>query len=146
MRSPELSRRAVLVAACGTCVTAAAGCTTYTTGQATPTPADGADGPAPAPEPAPAGIAAADIPVGSGKIFADQDVVIAQPTAGTFVAFSAACTHQGCAVTAIEGKNVTCPCHGSAFALADGSVVTGPATRPLAEKQITVADGQITLA
>lgn len=143
MTSPELSRRAVLAAACGTCVTAVAGCATYTTGQATPAPATAA---APDGAPAPADIAAADIPVGSGTVYPDQGVVIAQPTDGKFVAFSATCTHQGCTVSTVSGKTVTCTCHGSVFNLADGSVVTGPANRPLAEKQITVADGRITLA
>ncbi len=84
--------------------------------------------------------------MGGGKVFADADVVISQPTAGKFVAFSATCTHQGCTVSTITGNTVNCPCHGSSFALADGSVVKGPATNPLPEKDIRVSGGQIRLA
>src|SRR5690348_18325720 len=40
-----------------------------------------------------------DIPEGGGKIFAGQKVVVTQPTAGTYKAFSAVCPHQGCTVS-----------------------------------------------
>ncbi|QKV73173.1 Rieske (2Fe-2S) protein [Amycolatopsis sp. Hca4] len=99
--------------------------------------------------PAPAGTelgAAADVPVGGGKVFADRKVVVTQPAAGTFAAFSAICTHQGCTVDAVADGTVHCPCHGSRFRIADGSVATGPAAEPLEKKAITVAGGRITLA
>ncbi|HEY5834475.1 Rieske (2Fe-2S) protein [Streptomyces sp.] len=87
-----------------------------------------------------------EIPVGGGKIFADQKVVVTQPEAGTFKAFSAICTHRGCAVTGVSGGTIVCPCHGSAFKVADGSVAQGPATSPLAEKQVTVSGDEVMLA
>ncbi len=90
--------------------------------------------------------ATADIPVGGGVIFADQDLVITQPVAGEFKAFSATCTHQGCAVTTVRDGTINCPCHSSFFAIADGSVTGGPAPRPLPERAITVSDGSIDLA
>src|SRR4051795_13092370 len=34
-----------------------------------------------------------DIPVGGGKVFPDRKVVVTQPTAGQFKAFTAICTH-----------------------------------------------------
>src|SRR5690348_1093652 len=78
------------------------------------------------------------IPVDSGVIFPDQQVVVTQPTAGTFKCFSAVCTHQGCIVSEVQAGGIRCECHGSAFSITDGSVVNPPATRPLPEKQITV--------
>jgi Rieske Fe-S protein len=87
-----------------------------------------------------------DIPVGSGKIFTDQKVVVTQPAAGEFKGFSAVCTHMGCTVSEISGGEIHCPCHGSAYSIADGSVKNGPASRPLAAKQVTVQGDSITLA
>lgn len=79
----------------------------------------------------------ADVPVGGGKIFAADKVVITQPTEGVFKAFSAVCTHQQCVVSKIEGQDIDCTCHGSKFSITDGSVVNGPATKPLAELKVT---------
>ncbi|WP_182909949.1 Rieske (2Fe-2S) protein [Microbispora sp. H13382] len=87
-----------------------------------------------------------DIPQGGGKVFKDQDVVITQPEAGTFKAFSATCTHQGCPVASVANNEIVCPCHGSKFSAKDGAVTNGPATKPLAEKTITVSGDSITLA
>ena len=84
-----------------------------------------------------------EVPVGSGKIFAADKVVVTQPTEGDFKAFSAVCTHQGCVVSAIQGKDIDCSCHGSKFSITDGSVVNGPATRPLAESKTTVTGGKV---
>ncbi|MCL7376543.1 Rieske (2Fe-2S) protein [Streptomyces sp. 35G-GA-8] len=87
-----------------------------------------------------------EIPEGGGKVFADQGVVVTQPTAGEFKAFSSKCTHQGCAVKDISDGSIHCPCHGSRFSVADGSVKAGPATQPLPATPITVAGDSITLA
>ncbi|MEU6411206.1 Rieske (2Fe-2S) protein [Microbispora sp. NPDC046933] len=87
-----------------------------------------------------------DIPQGGGKVFKDQDVVVTQPEAGQFKAFSAKCTHQGCPVSSVSNNEIVCPCHGSKFSAKDGSVTNGPATKPLAEKAITVSGDSITLA
>jgi Rieske Fe-S protein len=86
-----------------------------------------------------------DIEVGGGTIFPDDQVVVTQPSAGEFKCFSAVCTHQGCIVSSVADGHINCECHGSAFSVADGSVVNGPATQPLAEEQITVDGDAITL-
>ena len=87
-------------------------------------------------------IQAADIPVGGGKVFEDLKVVVTQPTAGDYKAFTAVCTHQGCTVGGVADNVITCPCHGSTFDAATGAVTQGPATRPLDAKSVTVgADG-----
>ncbi|MGW1597350.1 Rieske (2Fe-2S) protein [Streptomyces sp. NPDC002343] len=88
----------------------------------------------------------ADIPEGGGKIFEDQGVVVTQPAAGTYKAFSVKCPHQGCAVGSVAHGMIVCPCHGSEFSVTDGSVRKGPATRGLPAARITVAGDEITLA
>ncbi|MFF0790311.1 Rieske (2Fe-2S) protein [Streptomyces spiralis] len=87
-----------------------------------------------------------DIPEGGGKILAKEGVVVTQPVKGQFKAFSSKCTHQGCAVSGIAGGVISCPCHGSQFSAADGSVKKGPATQPLPAKNITVSGDEIKLA
>ncbi len=86
---------------------------------------------------------ASAIPVGGGEIFADQKVVVTQPTAGTYKAFSAVCTHQGCTVSSVSNGIIQCPCHGSQYSIVDGSVKSGPAPRPLPAKTATVKNGEI---
>jgi len=150
--APGLSRRAVVAGAGGV---AAAGLLTACGGGSVAT----APAPTAAPEPAPASAAPAapsaasgtaltstsDVPVGGGTVFADKDVVVTQPTAGDFKAFSATCTHQGCKVKSVADGNIVCPCHGSKFAIADGSVTNGPAKSPLPEKTISVDGNSILL-
>ncbi|MGW8351390.1 Rieske (2Fe-2S) protein [Streptomyces wedmorensis] len=87
-----------------------------------------------------------EIPVGGGKVFAAKKVVVTQPETGEFKAFSAVCTHQGCLVNKVAEGTINCPCHGSKFRIADGSVAAGPAPRPLPAEQITVSGDTITLA
>jgi Rieske Fe-S protein len=88
----------------------------------------------------------ADIPVGGGKILAGQKIVITQPQAGSFHAFTAVCTHQGCIVGSVAGGTINCPCHGSKFSIANGSVVNGPAASPLAPVSIKVQGTSIVQA
>ncbi|MGH3211310.1 MAG: Rieske (2Fe-2S) protein [Trebonia sp.] len=89
--------------------------------------------------------ATSKIPVGSGMIFPGPQVVVTQPTAGEFRAFSAVCTHMGCIVNQISNGTIDCPCHGSQYSIATGDVVTGPAPRPLPAKKIKVSGDSIFL-
>jgi Rieske Fe-S protein len=86
------------------------------------------------------------IPVGGGKVFASQRVVVTQPTADEFKGFSAVCTHMQCIVDQVSNGTIDCPCHGSQFSIKDGSVVAGPAPSPLPTQAIKVQDGKIALA
>jgi Rieske Fe-S protein len=92
-----------------------------------------------------AAIDAAQIPVGGGKVIEALKVVVTQPTAGDYKAFSAVCTHQACSVTTVEGGVITCPCHGSQFDAATGAVKKGPATKPLEAKSVSVGSDGITV-
>lgn len=87
-----------------------------------------------------------NVPVGGGQILKDQKVVVTQPTAGQFKGFSSVCTHQGCDVSSVEGGTINCACHGSKYAIADGSVAAGPAERPLSPRNVRVQGDSIVLA
>jgi Rieske Fe-S protein len=147
------SRRAVLAApAAAGAAALLAGCSTYG-GASDPQPAGPATtGVPPAPPTGKetngtSGVALAnvsDIPVGGGKIFQDRQVVVTQPQAGTIKAFSAICTHQGCAMTKVDGT-IDCPCHNSSFSIADGSVKSGPVPRGLPSVPVRVDGNAITL-
>ena len=150
--APGLSRRAVVAGAGGV---AAVGLLTACGGGSVATAPAPTVAPQPAPSAAPAAPSASsgtaltstsDVPVGGGTVFADKNVVVTQPTAGDFKAFSATCTHQGCKVKSVTDGNIVCPCHGSKFAIADGSVTNGPAKSPLPEKTISVDGDSIVLA
>jgi len=134
-----LSRRTVLGAlGGGAAATVLAGC--------------GGDDSEPAAEPSPSAkrgtalVATADVPVGSGVILKDQEGVVTQPQEGTFKCFSAICTHQGCTVGKVSGDQIECPCHGSVFSTEDGSVVNGPAQKPLPAVEVSVKGDQVVKA
>ena len=81
----------------------------------------------------------ADIPIGSGiaATLNGQPILLAQPTEGTVVGFSAICTHKGCKVEP-AATEFDCPCHQSRYDLATGEVLGGPAPRPLDPVTVTV--------
>jgi Rieske Fe-S protein len=158
--TPEATpRRTVLLAGAGSAAALATGCgsngddggtTSPTPGPTSSPTSSPTSGPTSGPaSSAPAGKALAKtsvIPVGGGTIFKEEKVVVTQPTAGEFKAFSAICTHQGCTVAKVENGTIDCLCHGSKFRIANGSVARGPAARPLPAEQITVSGDTITLA
>jgi Rieske Fe-S protein len=86
-----------------------------------------------------------EIPVGGGKVFTAQKVVVTQPDSGEFKAFSAVCTHMGCIVNQVANGTIDCPCHGSQFSIKDGAVVGGPAPSPLPAESIKVTGNDISL-
>jgi nitrite reductase/ring-hydroxylating ferredoxin subunit len=92
------------------------------------------------------GIKTSAIPVGGGTVFANKKIVVTQPTAGQFKAFSAVCTHQGCLVDKVSDGTIDCPCHGSTYSIEDGSVKGGPAPSPLPEKTVTVTGNTLSVS
>jgi nitrite reductase/ring-hydroxylating ferredoxin subunit len=84
-----------------------------------------------------------EIPVGGGIVLAGRRIVITQPSAGRYEAFSAVCKHQGETVGSVQDNVITCPFHGSQYDAASGAVTRGPATSGLDPVRIRVRDGRI---
>ena len=144
----ELSRRR-LIRNTGLSALAIGGlsaCTNYGAQPAAPATSAGSGGASdPASGAGGSAIAKADIPVGGGKIFADLQAVVTQPASGEFKAFTSVCTHQGCTVAEVV-QTINCTCHGSKFSITDGSVVSGPATAPLAAKNVAANGDNLTVS
>jgi Rieske Fe-S protein len=119
---------------------------TATGGGSSPTPDTSSPGGGGGNSSASALVATADVPEGGGIVLSDPEVVVTQPKAGEFVAFSSICTHQGCPVNEVANGTINCPCHGSRFSIEDGSVVAGPAPAPLPPVQVTVDGGEVVRA
>lgn len=87
-----------------------------------------------------------DVPVGGGVVLTDEKIVITQPVAGTFHAFTAVCTHQMLLVTSVEDGKILCANHGSSYSAENGEVEGGPAPSGLARVEIDVQDDKILAA
>jgi Rieske Fe-S protein len=86
-----------------------------------------------------------EVPVGGGKIFTAEQVVVTRPTANKVHVFSAVCTHVGCILNQVSNGAIDCPCHGSQFRITDGSLITGPANGPLPKKKFKIVNGKVVL-
>ena len=96
------------------------------------------------------GAASFDVPFDApAPLPAGDPGIIVRLADGTFVAYDAVCTHEGCTVEWDAADAVIiCPCHGAAFDAADhAAVLAGPTNQPLASLPLVVdpATGQIYL-
>jgi thiosulfate dehydrogenase [quinone] large subunit len=96
-----------------------------------------------------------DVPVGGVFNFTDPNsgmpAYLLQPAAGTFIAYSSKCTHQGCVVDAFPDANAfKCACHGAKYDLATGAPDEATSksltATPLAKIALTVEGDQISVA
>lgn len=90
-----------------------------------------------------------DVPEGSVVAFEVEGKQVAVANVnGRLFAFDDACTHRGCSLATgtLKETSVICPCHGSVFQVTDGSVINGPATRPLLNYEVEVVDGEIAIS
>ena len=151
----QFARRQVLTAgAAGVAIAGLAACSN-STGASGPTEEELAST-TPSSGPASKVVAtAADVPVGGVFKFTDPNsgmpAYLLQPAAGTFIAYSSKCTHQGCVVDAFPDANAfKCACHGAKYDLATGapdeSTSKNLTATPLAKIALTVADDQISVA
>ena len=90
-------------------------------------------------------VPSSSVPVGGGYVDKNNLVVVTQPQAGEYKAFTAVCTHQGCTVGTVSNNQIQCPCHGSIFSAKDGSVINGPATTALSAMTATVSGANVTV-
>jgi Rieske Fe-S protein len=149
------SRRAVIAALPGLVLLpgVVAACSSSTPPPAAPQPsgqsatqASGQSATSSAPAPAVVQVQQSQVPVGSAIVVSGRPpYVVAQPSQGQFVAFSAVCTHRGTTVDAGDGTTLVCPAHGSQFNAATGAVLKGPADRPLPSVPVTAANGLLTI-
>jgi nitrite reductase/ring-hydroxylating ferredoxin subunit len=87
-----------------------------------------------------------DFPFGPPTFLADEKIFVFRDRDKGFAVASAVCTHLGCTVAHFSSdQKFHCPCHGSVFG-SDGSVLHGPAPRPLNWFEVTLArDGQLNI-
>lgn len=95
--------------------------------------------------------AVSNVPVGTAFKFTDPatgtPAYLMQPAAGTFVAYSAICTHEGCIVNDnVANGRLDCPCHGAQFDAATGAHTRGPGRGDLAKLNVTASGDSIYLA
>lgn len=90
----------------------------------------------------------AEVPEGGGVIVTGPQgaVVVTQPAAGEFKAFSATCPHASCTVARVEADRILCTCHGSVFDATTGDRLDGPATSGLTPLTVVVDGSSISLA
>lgn len=92
------------------------------------------------------------VDVGSPDDYPDDTItyvtgerVFVAKQAGRVYALSAVCTHLGCTVNWTAAQNqFECPCHGSMFR-PDGTVIQGPAPRPLDWLEVRLKDGHLVI-
>jgi nitrite reductase/ring-hydroxylating ferredoxin subunit len=87
-----------------------------------------------------------DIDDGAVEVFevGGQHVAVAN-VEGSLHAFGDICTHAHCSLAEgdLDGKTVTCPCHGSQFDVTTGAVLNPPATEPVPTFPLRVEDDEI---
>jgi thiosulfate dehydrogenase [quinone] large subunit len=102
-------------------------------------------------QPAPTGTALAktsQVPAGQAARFNDpgsgQPAWLVHSSQGSFVAFSAVCTHAGCIVGYDAGsEEFVCPCHGGRYSATSGRVLGGPPPSPLPQIPVHVVNNEI---
>ncbi|MEU5364452.1 Rieske (2Fe-2S) protein [Streptomyces sp. NPDC005925] len=84
-----------------------------------------------------------EIAEGSPVLYREQHVVVSRAGDGSLKAYSAVCTHGGCAIGTLEGKKLVCVCHGSEFDATTGEVLHSPARRPLVALDVREENGRV---
>ena len=91
-------------------------------------------------------MAAADLGDGEpASVLVGDTPVLLVRASGTVRALHDRCSHRGCSLAdgTLDEDVIECPCHGSRFLLADGSIARGPATAPQPAYETREREGQI---
>ena len=90
----------------------------------------------------------ADVPTGEMRAFelGGTRVAVGHLDDGSWVAFDDTCTHEKCSLSEqgdLEGPWVVCYCHNSAFDIATGAVIRGPAEDPIGVYNVRTVGGEV---
>jgi cytochrome b6-f complex iron-sulfur subunit len=72
-------------------------------------------------------------------------MLVVRNDATSVSAYTATCTHQQCTINGFTESVFQCPCHGSRFSPANGSVLRGPATQPLRRFNASIVNGVVSI-
>ena len=91
---------------------------------------------------------AADFPPNKGQIikFGRKPVILIRTEDGSFLAFSATCTHLDCIVQyRTDSRQIWCACHNGIYDLR-GRNVSGPPPKPLEEFSVNIINNEIIIS
>ncbi len=86
------------------------------------------------------------VPLGTmGQFYVGELEILVVNRDNRFLCLDGRCTHAGAPLAegTLDGDVLTCPWHGSQFNITNGSVVRGPAQKPLRFYPSTVKDGNV---
>jgi thiosulfate dehydrogenase [quinone] large subunit len=88
------------------------------------------------------------VPVGEARQFTDpaseEPAWLVRPSSNQVAAFSAICTHAGCAVGFDpSSQEFICPCHGGRYSARTGAVIAGPPPAPLRSIPARIVNNEI---
>ena len=91
---------------------------------------------------------ASAIPVKGAKSYyaGSSYILVTQPKAGVYKAFSGVCTHEAVNISNIDGTNLICSQHGASFDTTSGKVTGGPAPTGLKKYNLTLKSGVLYIA
>ncbi|HLY50499.1 MAG TPA: Rieske (2Fe-2S) protein [Solirubrobacteraceae bacterium] len=74
-----------------------------------------------------------------------REIALAHLDDGSWAAFDNSCTHEDCPLAEgdLEGAQIICHCHSSAFDVRTGEVLEGPADEPIEVYAVRIENGEL---
>jgi nitrite reductase/ring-hydroxylating ferredoxin subunit len=78
-------------------------------------------------------------------IIRGREIALAHLDDGSWAAFDNSCTHEDCPLAEgdLEGDQIICHCHSSAFDVRTGEVLEGPADEPIEVYAVRIENGEL---